>query len=250
MALNAWFFDVGDCHSTYFQFEDNTDLLIDCGAGARSTANYLAKVSSIDRVAVTHPHADHIRSLADLQGKVRAFYAIRTDYYPVPCSEADTPNFDAYYALRRGGRIIAKGEPLKDDASGVIRVLAPADAPSAASSSAELNNASAILYIRYAKRSFLICGDNERESLQGFIDNWKPMQVDVLLAPHHGQQSGFNADFVRHVDPIWVIISSGSCKACDAYDDYSRLAREGVRTTRKHGTIKIVVSDRGELTIT
>ncbi len=89
-----------------------------------------------------------------------------------------------------------------------------------------MNNASAILYISFANRTFLICGDNEQESLRAFTDRWVEMHVDVLLAPHHGQQSGFNAGFVKHVDPDWVIISSGSRKDCDAYDNYANLAHQ------------------------
>ncbi len=86
MPLTAYFLDVGDCHSTFLQFADHTNLLVDCGSGDRTTAQHLRKISRLDHVVITHPHADHIRSLADLQGKVRTFNLIKlpTIQTPVP----------------------------------------------------------------------------------------------------------------------------------------------------------------------
>jgi competence protein ComEC len=37
--------------------------------------------------------------------------------------------------------------------------------------------------------------------------------ADILLAPHHGRESGYNTDFMSNVNPCLTIISDG--KFCD-----------------------------------
>jgi len=250
MSMQVQFFDVGDCHSTYLAFSDTTKLLIDTGAGERSTAQYLETVWTLHQVVVTHPHADHIKSLAEIKPKVQRFYSIKTSYYPRPCSTQDKPNFDAYYLLRQlpTGIEATKGLVLRDDDPILVELLAPAAAPASTATSDELNEASAIVFVRYRDRNILITGDNGQESLRQFTKDWKPFAADILLAPHHGQKSGFLTEFVQHVNPGYVIISSGSVKNCDAYDDYARYARHGVRTTRKYGTITFTMNDDGTWT--
>ncbi len=248
--MQVSFLDVGDCHSTYFAFSDTTKLLIDAGAGERSTAQYLETVWTLHQVVITHPHADHLKSLAELRAKIRRFYSISTIYYPRPCSAQDKPNFDAYYQLRQppAGENATKGRVLRQDDTVLVRVLAPATAPASTTTGDELNEASAIVLVQYRNRKVLITGDNGPQSMHRFTQDWNAFSADILLAPHHGQKSGFLKEFVQHVNPGYVIISSGSVKNSDAYEDYVPLARHGVRTTRKHGTITFTMNDDGTWT--
>ena len=47
-------------------------------------------------------------------------------------------------------------------------------------------------------------------------------ESDVLLAPHHGRESGYYKDFVDLVNPRITIISDSSKKDTSAADDYGK----------------------------
>jgi len=63
---------------------------------------------------------------------------------------------------------------------------------------------------------------------------WNILELDILLASHHGQKSGYNNDFIKAASPEYLIISSGSKKTYDAYDNYYPYVGK-IYTTRKDG---------------
>ena len=48
---------------------------------------------------------------------------------------------------------------------------------------------------------------------------------DVLLAPHHGRESGYNSDFIEYANPRITIVSDG--KHCDSSANarYTKVSR-------------------------
>jgi len=91
------------------------------------------------------------------------------------------------------------------------------------SGTSELRNAGSIVVrITYAGSSILLCGDavgrhngqvadesiaTELHMLQAA--DVIPIRSQVLVAPHHGADNGSSSDWIRAVDPDWVIFSAG-----------------------------------------
>jgi competence protein ComEC len=75
------------------------------------------------------------------------------------------------------------------------------------------NNHSIVVIVEFAETKIVIPGDNERSSYDElmsrplFMDAIK--DADILLAPHHGRESGYNVDFVNHVNTKLTVVSDG-----------------------------------------
>ncbi len=72
------------------------------------------------------------------------------------------------------------------------------------------NNRSCVLKISNDKFSLLLTGDIEKEAeLHLLKTRPKNLQVDVLIAPHHGSKTSSTAEFVNVVKPKWVLYPVG-----------------------------------------
>lgn len=103
----------------------------------------------------------------------------------------------------------------------------------------------------------VICGDNEKSSLRELMESRRFQQAvanaDILVAPHHGRESGFHAPFLNTVCPSLTIISDTSKVATSASGLYSAYSsglnvnyissgENGLRrclSTRKDGPIEV-----------
>jgi beta-lactamase superfamily II metal-dependent hydrolase len=76
--------------------------------------------------------------------------------------------------------------------------------------------------------------------------------ADILLAPHHGRESGYNADFMNLVNPRLTIVSDGRFCETSANARYSAKSR-GWTVYRKDGTSKerkcLTTNSDGEVTV-
>jgi competence protein ComEC len=74
--------------------------------------------------------------------------------------------------------------------------------------SLNINNHSIVTVITYADVKVILCGDNEPDSWQELIiqkDFIKAISgTDILLAPHHGRDSGFYSDLFCYFKPKLV----------------------------------------------
>ncbi len=84
----------------------------------------------------------------------------------------------------------------------------------------------------------LLPGDNEPESwrellgIDGFIN--AIAGTDILLAPHHGRDSGYYNDLFSYFTPRLVVISDGRYSDSSATDRYGRMA-SGWTVHRRNG---------------
>ena len=106
----------------------------------------------------------------------------------------------------------------------------------------------------------VVCGDNEKESLDILMnrDTFKEAvrNADILVAPHHGRESGYHDDFVSLVSPYVTIISDSSKSDASAIDKYREKSsgwkvwnRNGgsddryCLTTRSDGNIRVTFGE-------
>lgn len=87
------------------------------------------------------------------------------------------------------------------------------------------NNFSAIVILKLGNAKIVVCGDNESESFENLMaqSDFRDAVKDawVLVAPHHGRESGYYEDFVNLVNPYITVISDTNKGETSAVSKYS-----------------------------
>lgn len=257
-AVTVVFWDVQHGHATYIRTPNGRHLAIDLGTGDYSSKNssfspltHLRNnysVTQLDYVTITHPHLDHfddILNLDELSPKVLSRPKVLLDHEIMDgVQEKDQEKFEKYCEINsRYNTAIPSGSIndlyTSESWGGVkFKQFTPVSC-----SHDNFNNFSIITVVEYAETKIIIPGDNEKASFdellarKDFIPAIK--DADVLLAPHHGRESGFNIDFINHVNPRLTVVSDGARCDTSANDRYSQKSRgwkvfkDGASETRK-----------------
>ena len=99
--------------------------------------------------------------------------------------------------------------------------------PSQASTS-NLNNHSVVTVLEYSGVKILIPGNNEPPSWEELLK--RPdfataiAGTDVLVAPHHGRDSGFHSPLFDHFRPLITLISDGRSVGTSVTSKYSEVS--------------------------
>lgn len=204
-TLKVYFLDVGQGDSIVIIASTGEVVMIDSGPDENLILGKLRelKVSHIDLLIATHPHADHISGMDRIieKYKPRAFLDIgiphTTRAYEKLILAVKKSSVKYYQATERKINL----SPMR------FNVLPPAD-PFIENS--RLNNNSAVIRLDYGEVSFLFTGDieNERE-IQLLRKARDQLKVDILKVPHHGSLKGNSDDFIQAVSPKIAIISCG-----------------------------------------
>lgn len=201
----------------------------------------------VSYMVITHPHMDHISDIMNFsyakpaillhcpglsdeeilaqagddevaKSKYQAYIDIINSYSsPVPDGDSDDPDVSSNY----GGLSIKTFSTSACDHSNI-------------------NNFSVITVLTLGNAKVVICGDNEKESLDilmqrsEFKDAVK--NAYVLVAPHHGRESAYHSAFVSLVNPYVSIISDGKYHDYSASSKYSSISK-GYQVNERNGSI-------------
>lgn len=264
------FWDVQHGHSTYIRSPNGRHIVIDLGTGSYgsnaefSPLLHLRNKWGIDRlnyVVITHPHVDHIDDIFnfDCLNPKLLQRPKHLDKKPIldAATEKEKPKLVKYFEIsERYNQAIPDDSPDNPynpaNYGGLkIRTFTPRGC-----SQSNINNHSVVVFFEHAGIKALLPGDNEPPSwnelkkMAGFLDITK--DLDVLLAPHHGRNSGFDNDTMTHFNPRITVVSDG--QYCDSsatarYAEKSRgwvvHKRDGSKqdrnclTTRKDGPVRV-----------
>jgi competence protein ComEC len=250
--------DVGQGDSILVVFPDGKRLLVDGGGipafgghpraqldiGEDVVAPYLWHRSfrTLDAVAVSHAHDDHIGGLA----------ALVSDFHPKELWTGAIPENPLWDAVRAkavagGAKVSALEAPACFDYGGAeIQVLAPLH--DYVPDSTPKNNDSLVLRIRYGQRSFLLTGDVERPIEQWMLTENELQPTDVLKVAHHGSKTSSTEEFLGAVSPLFAVISAGygNSYGHPNPDVLDRLAQHGamVLRTDEDGLVSIRTDGR------
>jgi competence protein ComEC len=255
--LKSIFWDVQHGLAATIVTPNNRYIEIDLGTGSYGSNNRLFSplnhlkynwgVSQLDYVIFTHPHTDHIDDIINFHE-----VAPPTISRPNHLTEEDVRNgnpasdrikIDSYLDINR-----AYNNPV-----GVSNHLDSPENWGGASinsflpttcATSNLNNHSIVTVLSYAGMKILIPGDNEPPSWNELLS--RPdfisaiRNTDILVAPHHGRDSGYSAELFRFITPKLVIVSDGQVCDTTAVNRYSQQAtgwlvhrRSGVTAQRK-----------------
>jgi competence protein ComEC len=211
--------DVGQGDSILVVFPDGERLLVDGGGiptfgtqpksqldtGEDVVAPYLwdRGMRSVDIVALSHAHTDHIGGLP----------ALVADFHPRELWTGATPDGAEWRNLREGAvRDGVKVVPLEAPTHfafgrAAIEVLAPF--PDYVPGDTARNDDSLVLRIRYGSRSFLLTGDVERPIENRMVAANEIAPTDVLKVAHHGSRTSSTEAFLNAANPVFAIVSVG-----------------------------------------
>lgn len=207
--LTVTLLDVGQGDAILLQSPNGRTMLIDAGPedafDAIRAALRVYEIKQLDAVVATHPHADHIGSMADVLKRypVGAFFT------------TDVPETTIVYeqmlrALQRNGCPVyntASGMEIVWDDAVSVKVLNPI----AGEPAEDANNASIVLRVCYGSTRFLLAADLESAGERRLLDTYgnDRLRADVLKVGHHGSDTSSCKAFLDAVHPSCAIISDG-----------------------------------------
>jgi competence protein ComEC len=247
--LEANILDVGQGDSIFLVSPHGKTMLIDGGGafrgfpgreehtgtdpGEEAVSPYLWSrgFKTIDVVALTHAHQDHLGGLTAIleNFKVNELWLGR---------EVDSRALSQLEALAK-----QRGTEIKHEIRGQsftwdgveAQFLWPEIAPTEIAPSAK-NNDSLVLRLKFGDRTLLFPGDAEKAVERSMLseNDEAAIHADILKIGHHGSKNSTTPDFLSAVNPQIAIISSGEGNPYGhpSPEVLDRLQIAGVRTLR------------------
>ena len=209
-----------------------------------------AGLTEVEYALNTHPHSDHAGCIEPL---LEAGFGIGTFITFFPYDYADPKGqsviqISTIHAVEAAGVPIVtmKTEDTIPFGDALLTVYRIADEQFIETS--DCNNRSAMLMIQYGECSVLLTADVENEAQPRLADLYD-LKADILKYPHHGTVILHN-DFLRDVDPEYVVFTHGTKNTLDAQKQlvrfgYTRMtfATWGLITLQTDGEKWIVRQD-------
>ncbi len=242
--------DVGQGDAILIQTQEQTVLIDTSDVDERDKLRaQLAKagVKKIDKVILTHPHADHIGGMEVL---LDGSYEIGSIY------DNGMPSTSKLYlsymkkAKARGipHHALKAGDVLDFGGGAQFKVLSPEESLVQKGQQKgykhDPNNESVVGRLTFGQFAMLFTGDAEKEAEASIAARYgSELKSQVLKAPHHGSKTSSSAAYLRLVQPETCVIS------CGAGNDYGHPHKETLKKyaaihaetyeTDKNGTITI-----------
>lgn len=239
-VLEVTAMDVGQGDSILLVSPEGKTLLVDAGGpvggqqsefdfGENVVSPYLweRRISRLDVAVITHGHSDHIGGMHSILNNFRP-RELWVGALP------ETPAIRAVldYATSLGIRVVRHNDNESFEFGGMqVNVFSP---PVGWQTSAQpRNNDSLVMRFRYRDSSVLLEGDAERVVEQRMASE-RELKSDLLKVGHHGSATSSTAEFIRAVQPRWVIISvgAGNTFGHPRIETLQRLEEQGAATYR------------------
>ena len=277
--------NIGQGDAILIQTKEQT-ILIDTAVPKNhlTLVNELEKlnVTKIDKLILTHPHADHIGNAKMLINPSNK--ELKANPYLEKISVAEvydngiasgSPMYKNYLkATETKGithRSLKAGDTLNFGSGVKFNVLFPTSEfitdlkntkPKKRGREYNVNNRSIVGKLTYKKFSMMFTGDCEKESEARILadNNAKDLKCDVLKSGHHGAKTSSTEKFVKTISPNYVLISSDNKKKNNIAIGFPKLEplenylaagvdKSHILCTHWNGTIT-VVSDGKNFSVT
>lgn len=211
-------------------------LVIDLGTGNWESGNTsplsVLRYKYIHYMIITHPHLDHIDDIMKFDDNAPKILwrptSIKNNEVMEGVRDIDEPKFEKYCEIND-----RYSSPVGQDEDPVSEI--PFDGMTVDNyftslcDKSNFNNFSPVTIVQLCGIKIVICGDNETASFDylmkqtGFQDDVS--DADILVAAHHGRESGYYKDFVDLVKPRLTIISDSSKSKTTAQAKYTSISR-------------------------
>lgn len=268
-TMKVWAVDLG--LAVHVEAPNGRYIVIDLGAkeGVEPLKSLVQK--DVGYMVITHPHHDHFSDIKNIDyAKPKVLWRVKAysrEELMEGVRDSERNDFVMYcdFVGQYNQPIIQEREK---PSSGIpFDGLSAKVFQAAECDKSNKNNFSAIVALQLGTTKVIICGDNEYESFVKLWgnDNFKSAvkNADVLIAPHHGRESGYCSEFVSLVSPKITIISDTSKVGTSVTNKYDEQT-EGLDvyncvsdyyesrkclTTRKDGNIIVRFGENGNLNV-
>ena len=249
--LHVTFLDVGQGEATLIVTPSGRQVLVDGGPDPRIVMQGLGAHlpfwdRSLDVVALTHAHGDHLNGLLGVLDRYDVdLFLHRSAVYPTAeyarweQALADREGRSGVLEARRGHRI-ALGDGV------VLDVLHPGPVT--------LEARRTTTPWSYASHTgevvFLLTGDVETPIESALLARGAPLDATVLKVGHHGSDTSSSAPFLEAVSPSLAVISAGVDNRFGHPDDevlqrlHAMLPDDRVLITAQHGDVEVTTDGR------
>ena len=247
MTLKLITWNVQHGSAIYINTPNGKDIAIDLGADDNfSPLKYiLSSGHTLDHVTITHPHMDHIDDILNFDllspGTLLIPRHLTEDDIrggnPKPNQLAEAKTQKYLEIRRRYSKDVEPKEDVKlpqNNGGVTIQRFVPTQC-----SKGNLNNHSVVTVLEYSGVKFLIPGDNESPSWEELLKRPEFRSAiagtDVLVAAHHGRESGFYRPLFEHFKPRITLISDGRAVGTSVTGKYDDVT-QGWTVSRRSGT--------------
>lgn len=202
--LEVHFIDVGQGDATLLIAPDAT-VLVDAGRHtATDVVDYLEgqQVTTVDVVAITHPHADHIGQFPAVLER----FEVAEVWWP-PTTHTTETFANAVTALEQSDA--AFEEPAASDTADVGSLRFDFVNPPAGGTDGDLHDNGLAFRVTYGDIAFLFTGDAEHETEQRMVATHPDLRAAVYQVGHHGSSSSSGQALLDAVSPQVAIYSAG-----------------------------------------
>lgn len=275
MLLRIWDVEHGACAMLHHQLNGYAGKLamIDSGStNAWSPSTFIKhglNRSRLDYLFITNADQDHMSDLRGLQREgIYVDTLIRNPSYSgqqmraIKALSGPLSNDAQWYVGACDNYSIPTDTPFDSNMGGITVVTFCNHYPTFT----DTNNLSLAVFVKYSNFKILFPGDLEKAGWQALLQRAdfraELVGTDILVASHHGRESGYCEDIFDYFTPSAVVISDKPIEheTQRTVPDYRRVVRDqGVRvrttmkdrhvlTTRRDGWIQLAV-DNGNYTI-
>ena len=256
--MKVWDVDLG--LAIHIEAPNGRYIVIDLGSKTGVNPLKSLKNNEVGYMVITHPHHDHFSDIDNISyAYPKILWRVKSytrDELMKDVRDEEMGDFikycdfsDRFYGVITSEESPSSGKPF-DGLKAEVFSTTDCD-------KSNKNNFSGIVVLTLGCAKIVICGDNEKDSFKLLMnkDSFKEAVSNayVLVAAHHGRESGYYEEFVDIVKPYLTIISDTTKCSTSVADKYSNKSKgfsvldsstayksqRKCLTTRSDGNIKV-----------
>ena len=265
-SMKIWNVELG--LAVHIKAPNGRYIVIDLGSTNSTSPLKSLSGKEVGYMIITHPHLDHFSDIENINYAKPQIISRCKDYTRSELLEGirDCDRDKIIQYCNFSESYSSPVPPYMDP-----RTEAPFDGlttevfSTSACDKSNKNNFSSIIVLKLGNAKVVVCGDNEKESFENLMKqtDFKEAVKNawVLVAPHHGRESGYYEEFVDLVKPDITIISDKSGVDTSASQKYTNKSKgykinnklTGEKedryclTTRKDGNIEVIFGETDSL---
>lgn len=232
-VMKVWNVELG--LAVHIKSPNGKYIVIDLGTGKDNSSPLLKlRWVNINYMIITHPHLDHFDDILSFDINppkvLQRVHALTNEEVISKASEQSKKKFEKYIEVcnRYNGALSStdSDNPENENNYGGLKIQTFS---TDICNHDNFNNFSIISVFTLANCKVVVCGDNEKVSFDVLMkqESFKSSvaNADVLVASHHGRESGYHEEFVKLVNPRITIISDTSYSDASASSKYTYVSR-------------------------